>query len=79
MMLYLLVIYLLVRFFTRLLMPVVMEDYVKSEKRRIDREREAFYKAEKKKEGKISIDLGSGRRGKKKNIEGEYVDYEEVK
>ncbi len=79
MMLYILVIYMLVRFFTRLLLPVVMEDYVKTEKRRIDREREAYYKAEKKKEGKISIDPGSSRRGKRKGMEGEYVDYEEVK
>lgn len=79
MLLDLLVIYLVVRFFTRLLLPVVMEDYVKTAKRKAERERREFYQAEKKREGKISIDTGAYKDRKKRNDEGEYVDYEEVK
>ena len=79
MMIDLLVIYLVVRFFTRLLLPVVMEDYVKTAKRKAEKERQEIYRAEKKREGKISIDTGSYKGRKYKNDDADYIDYEEVK
>ena len=76
---YIFVIYFIVRFFTRLLLPVVMEDYLKNAKKRAEREKHEFYKAEKKREGKISIDFGPNKGRNDRNEEGEYVDYEEIK
>jgi hypothetical protein len=76
---YLIVIYIIVRFFTRLLMPVVMEDYVSKAKKQAERDRQEYLRQHKQKEGKISIDYVPPVDKKIKKDEGDYIDFEEVK
>jgi len=76
---YLIAIYIVVRFFTRLLMPVVVEDYVQKAKKQAERDRQEYLKKNKQKEGKVSIDYVPPIDKKIKKDEGDYIDYEEVK
>ena len=76
---YLIAIYIVVRFFTRLLMPVVMEDYVDKAKKQAEKDRQEFLKKNKQKEGKVSIDYVPPVDKKINKDEGDYIDYEEVK
>ncbi len=48
---YLIAIYIVVRFFTRLLMPVVMEDYVGKAKKQAEKDHQDFLKKNKQREG----------------------------
>jgi hypothetical protein len=76
---YLIAIYIVVRFFTRLLMPVVMEDYVDKAKKQAERDRQDYLKKNKQREGKVSIDYVPPVDKKIKKDEGDYIDYEDVK
>ena len=76
---YLIAIYIVVRFFTRLLMPVVVEDYVQKAKKQAERDRQEYLKKNKQKEGNVSIDYVPPVDKKIKKDEGDYIDYEEVK
>ena len=76
---YLIAIYIVVRFFTRLLMPVVVEDYVEKAKKQAERDRQEYLKKNKQKEGNVSIDYVPPVDKKIKKDEGDYIDYEEVK
>jgi hypothetical protein len=76
---YLIAIYIIVRFFTRLLMPVVMEDYVDKAKKQAERDRQEFLRQNKQREGKVSIDYVPPVNKKINKDEGDYIDYEEVK
>jgi hypothetical protein len=76
---YLIFIYFVVRLFTRLLIPVAMEDYVEKAKKKADKERKAFFQEAKKKEGKVSIDYVPPVEKKFTSKDGDYIDYEELK
>jgi hypothetical protein len=76
---YLIAIYLIVRFFTRLLMPVVMEDYVEKAKKKAESDRQEYLKQNKQREGKVSIDYVPPVSKKINKDEGDYIDYEEIK
>ena len=76
---YLIAIYIVVRFFTRLLMPVVMEDYVEKAKKQAERDKQEFLKKNKQREGKVSIDYVPPVNKKINKDEGDYIDYEDVK
>lgn len=76
--LFLLLIYLLVKLFTRYLLPYVLKRFIRKTEKRYKQQRKA-YEDENKREGDIKIDYGNKKKESKKTDNlGEYVDYEEV-
>jgi hypothetical protein len=74
----LLAIYFLFRFIMRVILPLLLKNYIEKKQKEFFGQQQHF---DKKEEGKITVKKGSSLKNKKKtnDDEGEYVDYEEIK
>jgi|AntRauTorcE11897_2_1112592.scaffolds.fasta_scaffold33401_3 hypothetical protein len=76
--LFLLLIYLLAKLFTRYLLPYILKRFIRKTEERYKKERKA-YEDQDKREGDIHIAYKNRRKSSKKHDTlGEYVDYEEI-
>jgi hypothetical protein len=76
--LFLLLIYLLVKLFTRYLLPYILKRFIRKTEERYKQQRKA-YEDQNKQEGDIRIEYQNKKqRSKKTDNLGEYVDYEEI-
>lgn len=75
----LIIIYYVIRLFTRYILPALFYNYMDDKMKDFSRnQKKQQYKASKP-EGEVTIDYMPGKNNKKSTGKGEYVDYEEVK
>jgi hypothetical protein len=75
----LIIIFYLVRIFTRYILPSLFTNYMDNKMEEFARHQQKQRQRAKKHEGEVTVDYTPRNKSKDKPIEGEYIDYVEVK
>ncbi|MBN2814513.1 MAG: hypothetical protein JXQ80_10585 [Bacteroidales bacterium] len=73
------VIFYVVRLFTRYILPALFTNYMDSKMKEFSKRQQRHNDEARKHEGEVTIDYHPGNKGKDKPSKGEYTDYVEVK
>ncbi|HEY4785246.1 MAG TPA: DUF4834 family protein [Bacteroidales bacterium] len=72
------IIYMVIRFLTRHIFPLLLGTYVNKKMSEMHQSQQAYYNAQQKREGEITIDNKPDKKKRYSQNTGEYVDFEEI-
>lgn len=73
------IVYMVLRFLTRHLFPLLLGTYVNRKMEDMQRQQQAYYDNQRKRDGEVTIDAKPDKKKKFSKDSGEYVDFEEIK